>query len=79
MLTALEPGTAEWTEIARRGRWQMTRMNLNTFARHGVFGQPGMTELIADRLREPKAIAEARVFPYQILSPITTLGVFLKQ
>ena len=27
----------------------MTRMNLNTFARHGVFGQPGITELIAKR------------------------------
>lgn len=41
MLTALELGTAEWTAIARRAPWQMTRMNLNTFARHGVFGQPG--------------------------------------
>src|SRR5882724_5635289 len=34
MLTALELGTAEWTAIARRAPWQMTRMNLNTFARH---------------------------------------------
>ena len=34
MLTALELGTPEWTEIARRAPWQMTRMNLNTFARH---------------------------------------------
>ena len=68
MLTALELGTAEWTAIARRAPWQMTRMNLNTFARHGVFGQPGMTELIADRLRDPKAIAKARVFPYQLWS-----------
>ncbi len=42
-------------------------MNLNTFARHGVFGQPEMTELIANRLRDPKAIAKARVFPYQLL------------
>jgi 60 kDa SS-A/Ro ribonucleoprotein len=67
MLTALELGTAEWTAIARRAPWQMTRMNLNTFARHGVFGQPEMTELIADRLRDPKAISKARVFPYQLL------------
>src|SRR5215207_1897174 len=51
MLTALALGTPEWTAIARRASWQMTRMNLNTFARHGVFGQAGMTELIADRLR----------------------------
>ena len=71
MLTALELGTAEWAAIARRAPWQMTRMNLNTFARHGVFGQQGMTELIAERLRDPKAIAKARVFPYQLLVAYT--------
>jgi 60 kDa SS-A/Ro ribonucleoprotein len=71
MLTALELGTPEWTAIARRAPWQMTRMNLNTFARHGVFGQPGMTELIANRLRDPKAIARARVFPYQLMVAYT--------
>ena len=71
MLTALDLGTAEWTAIARRVPWQMTRMNLNTFARHCVFGQPGMTELIADRLRDPKAIAKARVFPYQLMTAYT--------
>ena len=71
MLTSLELGTAEWTEIARHAPWQMTRMNLNTFARHGVFGQPGMTELIANRLRDPKAIAKARVFPYQLMVAYT--------
>ena len=67
MLTALDLGTPEWTAIARRASWQMTRMNLNTFARHGVFDQPGMTELIADRLRDQKTIAKSRVFPYQLL------------
>lgn len=71
MLTALELGTAEWTAIARRAPWQMTRMNLNTFARHGVFGQPGMAELIANRLRDPQAIARARVFPYQLMVAYT--------
>ena len=71
MLTALELGTAEWTAIARRAPWQMTRMNLNTFARHGVFGQRGMTDLIAGRLRDPKAIAKARVFPYQLMVAYT--------
>ena len=37
MLTALDLGPREWRAIARRAPWQMTRMNLNTFARHGVF------------------------------------------
>jgi 60 kDa SS-A/Ro ribonucleoprotein len=67
MLTALELGTAEWIAIARRAPWQMTRMNLNTFARHRVFEEPGMAELIAERLRDPLKIAKARVFPYQLM------------
>src|SRR6266480_929522 len=71
MLTALELGTPEWTAIARRAPWQMTRMNLNTFARHGVFAQPGLPELIAERLRDPEKIARARVFPYQLLVAYT--------
>jgi 60 kDa SS-A/Ro ribonucleoprotein len=71
MLTALDLGTPEWTAIARRASWQMTRMNLNTFARHGVFTQPGMTKLIANRLRQPTAIAKARVFPYQLMVAYT--------
>ena len=67
MLTALNLGKPEWTAIARRAPWQMTRMNLNTFARHGVFDEPGMPELIAERLRDPLKIAKARVFPYQLM------------
>jgi 60 kDa SS-A/Ro ribonucleoprotein len=67
MLTALELGTAEWIEIARRAPWQMTRMNLNTFARQGVFREAGMAELIANRLRDPAKIGKARVFPYQLM------------
>jgi 60 kDa SS-A/Ro ribonucleoprotein len=67
MLTALDLGTAEWTAIARRAPWQMTRMNLNTFARHGVFAQPGLTELVAERLADPEQVKKARVFPYQLM------------
>jgi 60 kDa SS-A/Ro ribonucleoprotein len=71
MLTALPLSTLEWTAIARRAPWQMTRMNLNTFARHGVFAEPGMVQLIADRLRDPGEIAKARVFPYQLMVAYT--------
>jgi 60 kDa SS-A/Ro ribonucleoprotein len=68
MLTALPISTKEWTEIARNAPWQMTRMNLNTFQRHGVFGDAEMVELIANRLRDRTAIKRAKVFPYQLLS-----------
>ncbi|MBC7930702.1 MAG: TROVE domain-containing protein [Rubrivivax sp.] len=67
MLTALELGTAEWTAIARRAPWQMTRMNLSAFARHGVFEQPGMAYTVASRLADPEQIKKARVFPYQLM------------
>ncbi len=68
MLTALPLSTKEWTAIARNAAWQMTRMNLNTFARHSVFADAEIVKLIATRLRDEKAIKKARVFPYQLLS-----------
>ena len=56
MLTALPLGAKEWTVIARNAGWQMTRMNLNTFQRHGLFADKAMVELVADRLRDADAI-----------------------
>lgn len=68
MLTALQLGRSEWTAIARNAPWQMTRMNLNTFQRHGVFEDEAMVKIVADRLRNADAIKRARVFPFQLLS-----------
>lgn len=64
MLTALELGRPEWTEIARNASWTQTRMNLNTFARHGVFEAAEIVELVAKRLGDAEAIKRARVLPY---------------
>ncbi len=47
MLTALNLGKPEWTGIAKNASWQMTRMNLNTFARHGVFEGEAMIRMVA--------------------------------
>ena len=52
----------------------MTRMNLNTFARHGVFEVEGMTELIAARLRNAELVRRARVFPYQLMAAFVAAG-----
>ena len=68
LLTALNLTRREWADVARRGSWQMVRMNLNTFARHGVFDEPGVTNAIAARLSDAEAIARARVFPFQLLA-----------
>lgn len=68
MLTALDLADWEWKAIARRAPWQMTRMNLNTFQRHGVFEDREITAIVAERLRSRELIARARVFPYQLLA-----------
>lgn len=71
MLTSLDLTPAHWKQIAINAPWQMTRMNLNTFARHGVFENEEMISLIADRLRNPELIARAKAFPYQLLVAFT--------
>jgi 60 kDa SS-A/Ro ribonucleoprotein len=68
MLTALDLGQRQWVGIARNATWQMTRMNLNTFLRHGVFEEPGLADLVAARLADPALIEGARVFPYQLMA-----------
>ncbi|MBX7115627.1 MAG: RNA-binding protein [Myxococcaceae bacterium] len=67
MLTSLALGQREWAEVARNASWQTTRMNLNTFARHGVFELDGMTSLVAKKLSSAENVARAKVFPYQVM------------
>jgi 60 kDa SS-A/Ro ribonucleoprotein len=74
MLTGLELDGRAWREIARRGAWHMTRMNLNTFARHGVFDDREITRAVAARLSDAKAVAAARVLPYQLLAAFRSLA-----
>jgi 60 kDa SS-A/Ro ribonucleoprotein len=68
LLSALPLSQKDWVSIAKNASWQTTRMNLNTFARHGVFEAHGLADLIAARLRDAGEIARARVFPYQLLT-----------
>jgi len=74
MLTALDLKAAHWAKIAENAPWQMTRMNLNTFARHGVFADHAMVRRVANRLRDEQAIARARIFPYQLMVAYTQTG-----
>ncbi len=67
LLTALKLGAEEWKQIARNAKWQMTRMNLNTFQRHGVFADSEIVKMVAERLRNPENIRRARAFPYQLM------------
>jgi len=74
MLTALPLAKAQWVAIAQNAGWQMTRMNLNTFARHGVFSEAGMDSLIAARLADRNSIRKARAFPYQLLAAFRSVA-----
>ncbi|MDH5491007.1 MAG: TROVE domain-containing protein [Myxococcales bacterium] len=67
MLAGLPLGKSEWKTIAQNARWHETRMNLNTYQRHGVFDDKAMVEVIASRLADKDEVRKAKVFPYQLL------------
>lgn len=67
MLTHAQFVKEQWRSIARQASWQTLRMNLNSFQKHGVFEDKGLVHELANRLRDEKEIARARVFPYQLL------------
>lgn len=68
LLDSLDLTSENWIEIAKNAGWTMTRMNLNTFARHGVFKNKQATQIIADRLKNADEVKNSRCFPYQILA-----------
>ena len=67
MLTSLTLDSKGWRSIAARGGWQMIRMNLNTFLRHGVFDDIALTKKIAAKLASATEVRKAKVFPYQLM------------
>lgn len=68
MLTGLPLVDKDWRQIARNASWQTTRMNLNTFVRHGVFQDRELIGIVANRLRNPRLIEQAKAFPYQLMA-----------
>ena len=74
MLTAQDLGGKEWSATASNASWQTTRMNLNTFARHGVFRDAALVKRLAARLADPDQVRRARVFPYQLLVAFLNAG-----
>lgn len=68
MLTALPLTNEHWKGIAENATWTQTRMNLNTFERHGIFSDTKLTNTIVARLQDAELIKKAKVFPYQLFS-----------
>ncbi|MEQ1566982.1 MAG: RNA-binding protein [Myxococcota bacterium] len=67
LLTGASLSPSDWRGIALRGGWQMIRMNLNTFARHGVFDDPELVRTLQHRLSDPSEIRRARQLPFQLM------------
>jgi 60 kDa SS-A/Ro ribonucleoprotein len=68
MLTALNLDTDAWCEIGRQARWNMVRMNLNTFQRHDCFKNTAFVKELAAKLADADAVRQYSVFPYQLLT-----------
>lgn len=68
MLTALPLTKDHWKQVAKNATWTQTRMNLNTFARHDVFEDISIIDLLASRLSNPEEVKKAKVFPYQLMT-----------
>lgn len=68
MLTSLPLTKEHWMQVARRASWTQTRMNLNTFQRHGVYENKELVNLMATKLSNPELIKKAKAFPYQLLA-----------
>lgn len=68
LLSSLPLRSEHWREIALNAPWQTLRMNLNTFARHGVLQDHEVVVRLADKLRDEQSILAANAFPYQLLA-----------
>jgi len=68
MLTALPLSKEHWKGIARNATWNQIRMNLNAFARHGVFEDLELTNSLAKKLSDPEQVRRVKAFPYQLFT-----------
>lgn len=66
MLTSLPLSQEHWKQIASHATWNQVRMNLNTFARHGVFDDQNIVTKLAKKLSNKEQVKLAKSFPYQL-------------
>ncbi len=68
LLSGMPISNLTWKAIAENANWQMTRMNLNSFARHGCFEDRQLCREITARLSNAELVRKAKAFPYQLLT-----------
>jgi 60 kDa SS-A/Ro ribonucleoprotein len=73
-LASLDMPESVWKTIALNGGWHMVRMNLNTFARHGVFKDSRCVDSIVEKLCDEDLIRKSKVFPYQLFTAYKNVG-----
>jgi 60 kDa SS-A/Ro ribonucleoprotein len=78
-LTSLGLTTEQWTEIGYNSPWNMLRMNLNTFLRHGCFNDKKFTDYAAKTLADSKLIRQALIFPYQLFTAFKNVDASVPQ
>jgi 60 kDa SS-A/Ro ribonucleoprotein len=74
MIAGLDLSKETWAGIARNATWHSTRMNLNTFLRHGVLADKELVHTLAARLSSREEVQRARCFPYQLLMAHTAVS-----
>lgn len=67
LLTGVEiKSTSIWSDIALAANWHTLRMNLATFARHGVYRDLAVVKRLAEKLADPETVRKVRVWPTQL-------------
>ncbi len=68
LLSSLKLTPSQWAEKALQLPVEALRMNLNTLARNGAFGQPGVTEAVVQKLTDREAVRKAHTMPVSVLN-----------
>ena len=68
MLTALPLRAEHWTDLTTKMTFGQLHRHLGTLYRHGVFADPVIVDVVAERLEDPRAVARSRALPYELLA-----------
>lgn len=74
LLTGEQLSPTGWKMLAEQATWNQTRQALNTFHRHGVFSDPAMVKIVADKIRNPELVRRAKAFPYQLMTSFINIS-----
>lgn len=71
LLTNFLKSKKDWVDLAKRASYNQTLQLLAAFARHGVFEDEGVVDLVANRLCDEAQIEKSKVMPYKLFTAYT--------